>query len=265
MLAAIIATRQDDAEPLLRDTLAANLDMDGLAAVFGPSSNPADAPPYSPFVSRLDNGTLTSRDLSRDAGPYWNDNRFPGGLGCGDGCWRRAFFSQSRHRQLINYAVAISRGGHPAGIINAGVTLDWLHQILGSRVKPEGAYAFVLDSDGNYLAHDNPDLVGKRGAAALLGALASDQLEAKRLPVAQNPRARGPVWVYSAPIEGTRWQLGLVVPEYQTCAGPRRPDSATAASWRSTWPGWNTSAAPGCAASPGSARACAPATATLCC
>lgn len=222
MLAAIIATRQDDAEPLLRDTLAANLDMDGLAAVFRPSSNPANAPPYSPFVSRLDNGTLTSRDLARDASSYWNSNWFLGGLGCSNGCWQRPFFSRSRHRQLINYSVAISRDGHPAGIINADVTLDWLHQILGSLAKPEGAYAFVLDSDGDYLAHDNPDLVGKRGMAALLRVLASDQAESTRLPVAQNPRAHGPVWVYSAPIEGTRWRLGLVVPEYQIYAGVRR-------------------------------------------
>jgi phosphoserine phosphatase RsbU/P len=222
MLAAIIDTRQDDAEPLLRDTLAANLDMDGLAAVFRPSPNPADALPYSPFVSRLDNGTLTSRDLARDASPYWNNNWFLGGLGCSNGCWQRPFFSQSRHRQLINYSVAISRDGHPVGIINADVTLDWLHQILGGLAKPEGAYAFVLDSDGNYLAHDNPDLVGKRGAAALLVALASDQPESTRLPVAQNPRVHGAVWIYSAPIEGTRWRLGLVVPEYQIYAGVRR-------------------------------------------
>jgi sigma-B regulation protein RsbU (phosphoserine phosphatase) len=222
MLAAIIATRRDDAEPLLRDTLAANMDMDGLAAVFRPAPDPAVASPYSPFVSRLDNGALTSRDLSRDASPYWNNNWFLGGLGCGNGCWQRPFFSQSRHRQLINYSVAINRNGRPAGIINADVTLDWLHQILGSLAKPAGAYAFVLDSDGNYLAHDNPDLVGKRGAAALLGALASDQPESKRLPVAQNPRTHGAVWVYSAPIEGTRWRLGLVVPEYQIYAGVRR-------------------------------------------
>lgn len=221
MLAAIIDTRQNDAEPLLRDTLAANRDMDGLAAVFRPSPDQNAALPYSPFVSRLDNGTLTSRDLSHDATPYWNTNWFLGGLGCSNGCWQRPFFSQSRHRQLVNYSVAITRDGRPAGIINADVTLEWLHQILGSLAKPDGAYAFVLDSDGNYLAHENPDLVGKRGSAAMLGALASDQPESRRLAVPQNPRAHGAVWVYSAPIEGTRWRLGLVMPEYQIYAGVR--------------------------------------------
>jgi sigma-B regulation protein RsbU (phosphoserine phosphatase) len=221
MLAAIVATRQDDAEALLRDALAANRDMDGMAAVFTRSPNPADTPSYSPFVRRLDDGTLTSRDLAHDAHPYWNSNWFLGGLGCIRGCWQRPFLSLSRRRQIVNYSVAIEREGHPIGIINADVTLDWLHQILGNLSKPAGAYAFVLDSSGNYLAHDNPGLVGKRGAPALLDALASDRAGSMRLPVAQNPRARGPVWVYSAPIEGTRWRLGLVVPEYQTYASVR--------------------------------------------
>ena len=221
MLAAIIASRQDDAEPLLRDTLAANLDIDGLAAVFRPPLDPAAPRPHSPFVNRLDNGALSSRDLSQDANPYWNNNWFLGGLGCTGGCWQRPFFSQSRHRQLVNYSTTIERNGHPIGIINADVTLNWLHRILGSLDKPPGAYTFVLDSDGNYLAHDNPELVGQRGGTALLDALASDHAESMRLPVAQNPRARGPVWVYSAPIQGTRWRLGLVVPEYQIYASVR--------------------------------------------
>jgi sigma-B regulation protein RsbU (phosphoserine phosphatase) len=221
MLAAIIGTRQDDAEPLLRDTLAANPDMDGLAAVFRPS--PAGNPPYSPFVSRRDDGSIASRDLSHDdAAPYWESNWFLGGLGCSSGCWQRPFLSQSRHRLLINYSVAISRDGQPVGIINTDVSLDWLHRILGSLDKPEGAYAFVLDSDGDYLAHDNPDLIGKRGMATLLEAMASDRPGTVRLAVAPNPQMQGPVWIYSAPIEGTRWRLGLGVPEHQIYAGVRR-------------------------------------------
>jgi sigma-B regulation protein RsbU (phosphoserine phosphatase) len=222
MLAAIIAARQNDAEPMLRDALRANRDMDGLAAVFTPSSDPAAPPPYSPFVGRLENGTLPARDLSRDANPYWNSNWFLGGLGCAAGCWQRPFFSASRGRQLINYSVAISRNGHPVGIINADVTLDWLHQILLKLDKPEGAYAFVLDSDGDYLAHDNRAMVGIHGMPALLQVLASDQPAMVRLPVAQNPRAHGSVWVYSAPIEGTHWRFGLVVPESQVYADVRR-------------------------------------------
>lgn len=223
MLAAIIDTRQGDAEPLLRDTLAANLDLDGLAAVFRPSPDLGSAPPYSPFVSRRDDGTIASRDLSQDAAePYWNSNWFLGGLGCSSGCWQRPFFSQSRHRLVINYSVAISRDGHPVGIINTDVTLDWLHRILGSLDKPDGAYAFVLDSDGDFLAHDDPDLIGKRGMPALLEAMASDRPETVRLAAAQSRHMQGPVWIYSAPIDGTHWRLGLAIPERQIYAGVRR-------------------------------------------
>src|SRR3546814_7694481 len=120
----------------LRDALASNTDRVGRAAVFRLAPDLAGPPPYSPFVRRQDDGTLVSRDLSHDdAKPYWNSNWFLGGLGCGSGCWQRPFFSQSRHRLLINYSVAISRDGHPVGIINTDVTLDWLHRVLGSLDK----------------------------------------------------------------------------------------------------------------------------------
>jgi len=122
MLATIVATSQERVELPLHDTMQANHDIDGQAAVFRPSSNPLDVPRFSPFVSHMDNGALASRDLSSDARPYWNSNWSPGGLGCSAGCWQRPFLALSRQRQLINHSVAISQEGHPIGIINADVT-----------------------------------------------------------------------------------------------------------------------------------------------
>ena len=161
MLASMIATRQDMAEQLLRDTLKANQDMAGLAAAIRPAAARLDPSLHSPFVRREGNGELVSRDLLQDKGSYGEKTWFLGGLGCSTGCWQRTFFSQSRQQRLINYSVAFSHGGAPAGIINADVTLDWLHQILADLDKPEGAYVFVLDNEGNYLAHDNPDPAGQ--------------------------------------------------------------------------------------------------------
>ncbi|HWU77830.1 MAG TPA: SpoIIE family protein phosphatase [Rhodanobacter sp.] len=222
MLSRMIASRPDDAEALLRDALSTNHDLAGLAAAFKPSLAARNPSMHSPFVSRMENGRLAQRDLLEDAGSYAEKAWFLGGLGCANGCWQRVFFSQSRHRQLINYSVAIHRDGHPIGIINADVTLDWLHQILHDLNMPQGSYAFVLDSEGNYLAHDNPTLVGKRGNQGLLEALASDRPTSVRLPVAQNDAIHGPVWIYSAPIEGTHWRLGLGAPETLIYNGVRR-------------------------------------------
>ncbi|HET6553842.1 MAG TPA: SpoIIE family protein phosphatase [Dyella sp.] len=219
-LATVIGRRHDDAEPMLRDALAQNADLSGLAAAFSPQPG---NPPVSPFVSRLDDGSLDQRDLRKDPSPYWDKNWFLAGLSCSQGCWQRHFRSQSRHRELINYSVAIMTDGHPVGLINADVTLDWLNRTLQELDKPEGAYAFVLDSGGAYLAHDNPAMVGQRGKDNLLEALAQHQASRVRLAVAQNPQAKGkPVWIYFVPIEGTHWRFGLAMPETIIYAGVRQ-------------------------------------------
>lgn len=219
-LAAVIGPRPDDPALMLRDALARNVDLSGLAAAFVPQ---ADNPSISPFVSRGDNGSLDLRDLRKDDNPYWEKNWFLAGLSCSQGCWQRHFYSQSRNRELINYSVAISRGGHPVGLINADVSLDWLSRILLDLSKPAGAYAFVLDDNGTYLVHDNPLLVGQRGHADLLQAAAQHQASRVRLAIAQNPHANGkPVWIYFSPIEGTRWRFGLAIPEATIYAGARQ-------------------------------------------
>ncbi len=219
-LAAVVGPRPGDAEVMLRDALARNADLSGLAAAFVPE---ADNPPASPFVSRQDDGSLGWRDLRKDDTHYWDKNWFLAGLSCVQGCWQRHFYSQSRRRELINYSVAFTRDGHPAGLINADVSLDWLSRVLKDLGKPAGAYAFVLDDNGTYLVHDNPTLIGQRGHPALLQAAAQHQASRVRLAIAQNPQAKGkPVWIYFTPIEGTRWRFGLAMPEAMIYAGARQ-------------------------------------------
>jgi len=219
-LAVVVGTHPDGAEATLRGALARNADLSGLAVAFVPT---ADNPPVSPFINRQDDGSLAWRDLRKDNNPYWETNWFQAGLSCAQGCWQRHFYSQSRQREMINYSVAISGSGRPTGLVNADVSLDWLSRILKELGKPAGAYAFVLDESGVYLAHDNPALVGMHGQANLLEALASHQASRVRLAVAQNPQAQGkPVWIYFVPVEGTHWRFGLAIPETKIYAGVRQ-------------------------------------------
>ena len=161
----MIATRPDNAEELLRDALNANRDLDGLAAAFKPSLRSRLTPQWLALCQSLSRRQIDQSRSARRCRHVRRQNWFLGGLSCSGWLLAATVFFQSRQRQLINYSIAISRDGHPVGIINADVSLDWLHQILGHLDKPEGAYAFVLDSDGDYLAHDNPALVGKRGTS----------------------------------------------------------------------------------------------------
>lgn len=219
-LAGVVSARPEGIEVMLRDALARNGDLSGLAAAFVPAPG---NPPVSPFISRQDDGSLGWRDLRQDGTRYWEKGWFQTGLACAEGCWQKHFYSQSRKRELINYSVAIRRNGQPVGLVNADVSLDWLSRVLKDLHKPEGAYAFVLDDNGMYLAHDNPVMVGQRGRAELVQLVARHETARLRLAVAQNPQAKGrPVWIYVVPVEGTRWGFGLAEPEAMIYAGVRK-------------------------------------------
>jgi len=220
-LATRVAQGPGEIEALLRDAVARNPDLSGLAAAFVPLP---DDPTASPFVSRQDDGTLSVRDLRRDVvHPYWERDWFRTGLACAQGCWQQHFRSQSRRRELVNYSVAIEREGRPIGLINADVSLEWLGHILQALHKPDGAYAYVLDDKGVYMAHDNPAMVGRLAIADVRQVQARHEAARVRLAIAQNPLARGkPVWIYLVPVEGTRWTFGLAMPEAMIYAGVRQ-------------------------------------------
>ena len=222
MLAALIGPRPDDAEPLIRDALAHNGDLDGLAAAYVPASIDARAPVRSPFVSRHLDGSLSVRDLLKDPAPYWTQAWFATGLACATGCWQQPFFSQSRQRRLVNYSAAIEADGRPVGVLNADVTLEWLQGVLQALNKPRDTEAFVIDQQGVYLAVEGSALAGQRAQDELIAALRGDPAEPIRHTGLLATHANAPVWIYHAPIDGTHWQFGLVVPEERIYGGVRR-------------------------------------------
>ena len=218
-LAALVDASSPNTDQLLREALRANRDLSGLSVAFKPVN---DEVPRAPFVGRQAKAGLDERDLRDDESHYWQQNWFLGGLTCRTGCWQQPFFSRSRQRWLINYSVAIVRDGEPIGLVNADVALSWLQDILVSLRKPDGAEAFVMGGDGHYLAHDRQALAGQAGDEALLEALAKRSDESTLLQARGVRDLDEPSWLYGAPISGTYWALGLLVPDARIDASLRR-------------------------------------------
>ncbi|RAP59768.1 SpoIIE family protein phosphatase [Oleiagrimonas sp. MCCC 1A03011] len=218
-LAALIDRPAPETDKILHQALKANHDLSGLAVAFRPEDGQTA---HAPFVSRDSEGMLHERDLRDDPTQYWEQNWFLGGLTCRAGCWQRPFFSKSRHRWLINFSVAIVRKGRPVGLVNADVSLDWLQDILGALHKPDGAQAFVMGGNGKYLAHDEHDLTGHAGSPALLKALAARTGTPTLLSTNHAPDLGETSWLYGAPIHGSYWSLGMLIPEQRIYAPLRR-------------------------------------------
>ena len=108
------------------------------------------------------------------------------------------------------------------GVLNADVTLEWLQGVLKDLNKPDGTEAFVIDQQGVYLATDGPTLAGRHAQEELVAAMRGGTAEPIRHTGLFAAHAGAPVWIYRAPIDGTHWQVGLVVPEERIYAGVRR-------------------------------------------
>lgn len=211
LLARLAEARPERAASLARSTLAANEDLAGLSFTWQPD-DPTQPPP-APFVDRRADGSLGQRDLRGDGTRYWEQPWFMHGLTCTDGCWQRPFFSKSRQRRLVNYSAAIVQDGHPVGLVNADVTLAWLQGVLATLRRPDGAVLFVLDSDSRFLAHDRSDLLGQAASPALVEALRTHGEAPGALELRGLRDVAEPSWIYRAPINGTAWTLGLLVPQ----------------------------------------------------
>lgn len=213
LLAQLASERAADVDQLARNAIEANDDLSGVALAWQPTPNAPTRP--APFVDRQPDGSLRQRDLIQAGPRYWEQPWFRKGITCSDGCWQQAFFSASRKQRVVNYSVAFTGHDHARGLVNVDITLEWLQGVLTTLQRPEGTVAFVVDAQGNYLAHDRSTLLGKPASPSLLDALQAHTGEPVSIAAEGPPDAHSASWLYIAPIRGTPWTLGLLVPRSQ--------------------------------------------------
>lgn len=213
LLARLATAPPTDIAQLARKAVEVNDDLSGMSLAWQPDRTRAATP--APFVNRNSDGTLDEHDLALSNTRYWQQPWFRTGVSCSDGCWQRPFYSKSRQQRLINYSAAIMERGQAVGVVNADVSLTWLEGVLSNLKRPEGTVAFVLDSHGQYLAHDNSALLGKQASERLIQATKQQEDTPAALDAEGSPDPHDSSWLYIAPIKGTAWTLGLLMPKAQ--------------------------------------------------
>lgn len=108
--------------------------------------------------------------------------------------------------------MVIPNHGRAAGLVHADVMLEWLQGVLDTLRRPDGAVLFVVDAEQRFLAHDRATLFGEPASPALIAALRDARTGSRALDVRGLVDVAEPSWIYSAPIHGTSWMLGLQVP-----------------------------------------------------
>jgi phosphoserine phosphatase RsbU/P len=221
VLASLLSSRREEAPAIIHDILAANPEIGDISAAFVPRDHSAPREDDAPVARRKPDGGIVMGSRLSDPEPYWSSPWFIRGLNCDSGCWQAPFRSDERNETLVGFSMAIPGKNLPViGVADATISLDWLQKLLGGLTKPEHASAFVLDANGEFLAHDWVSYIGTRGSRPLLSAVAENRNPVRITPE-EGGRVSEPVWVYFVPIKGTRWTFGLSMPEREVLADLR--------------------------------------------
>ncbi|PTR33330.1 serine phosphatase [Luteibacter sp. OK325] len=221
VLASLLSSRRDEAPAIIHDILVANPEIGDISAAFVPRDRSSLREDDAPVARRKPDGGIVMGSRLSDPEPYWSSPWFIRGLNCDRGCWQPPFRSEERNETLVGFSMAIPGKNVPViGVADATISLDWLQKLLGGLTKPDHASAFVLDTNGEFLAHDWVSYIGTRGSRPLLSAVAENRNPVRITPE-EGGRVSEPVWVYFVPINGTRWTFGLSMPERQVLADLR--------------------------------------------
>lgn len=133
---------------------------------------------------------------------------------------------KSEQKLMTTLAAPILEGNSYIGLVGVDLTLDRFQQIVGDIdiKKLEGCHAFLLSHNGKYAGHTNQEMLNTRAVSNPTGKAGFDLHEKMRqgqpfsvLHQAVDGQDKQKRYVSYAPIPigntGTKWYLGLAVPE----------------------------------------------------
>ena len=219
----------------LERELGLNAHLKGCAIAFVSDYFPTEGHWFEPSVSRTKEGSMERRQLSVPEQNYSSSPLFNLTLTTGTDVWLDPHLDRNGDRMMLcSYSTPVhDPEGRIVGVLRVDASPDWLtgqmreiDRIVHERDRiPDDAghqpYSFLLDRDGDYLAHpdaerrleksffDAHDPAAPRdtsyfqiGRAMLAGQKGREKTVIDGIPS----------YVYFAPIEKTGWSVGIVVP-----------------------------------------------------
>lgn len=120
------------------------------------------------------------------------------------------------NQMCTTIAAPIYMDGSLAGVIGLDVTLGTVTDLTGSIRYAEGVYGFLVDSNGQYIAHENKEYEPTEDGAVMAADIVpglNEMMEAADSSVRKLPDYDGSTCYFAvAGIEGSSWKLGVVVP-----------------------------------------------------
>lgn len=218
-------------EGVLEAFVASNPQVFGSTAAVSPDWRP----PYAPYFHRS-GASIVRRDLATESYRYWEKDWFQQVVATGKPRWSEPYFDDGGGEVvMVTYSVPVTReiDGRKTllGVVTADLSLEWLADVVESKVGTEG-YAVILSSKGRVLAHPDRRFVELRESVADLEQPQRDprvrEIVEEMLRGEQGfvpfddlylgKRARAAF----RPIGGAGWSIAVIFPEEELIADVKR-------------------------------------------
>ncbi|RLB74470.1 MAG: serine/threonine protein phosphatase, partial [Deltaproteobacteria bacterium] len=240
-IALTIATLKPDEKELknlLKDRLAQNPELFGIAAAFAPPTQP---PTLDPDRNNLNEPKLHSLYYIRAAdnrikqSPINYDYRFhdwyqiPKVLQ--QAIWSEPYFGESGRIIMTSYSFPFFRkqpGGQEfAGIVCVDLSLNWLRNVVSSLKIGKTGYAFLITRNGTFVTHPKLDLIMNETIFSIADARNKPQIrEIGRSMIAGEKgftaftslTSNQKYWMVYTPLTANGWSIGVLFPQNELMA-----------------------------------------------
>ncbi len=212
-------------EGYLAAVVAGNPEIYGSVIAFEPYALAPDLKLFCPYVCKQ-GGKLTPLDLSNESYAYLKWDWYTRPKALDRALWSDPYFDEGGGGiMLATYSVPFYKLGASGrsfrGVVTADVALEWLKELCASIRIYQTGYAFLLSSDGTFVAHPDDALVMKetvfsvaqRRRDPLLEQVGRRMVAGERGLVAMPSLFTGKdCFLYFAPLAVNGWTLGVSFP-----------------------------------------------------
>ena len=220
----------------LEQELQLNPHLRGCVIAFIENYFPSEGRWFEPYVGRERDGSIEHYQVASEQHDYSGSEQFRSSIVTGEDYWTEPskYDSGSKMVYCTYFLPAHDKDGKIVGMLGVVASLEWLTEqmqeidvIVNERSNvPDNAvhrpYSFLLDRDGDYLAHPDAEMLEKNYFdfnETAAGKQDSDYVHIGHEMLAGNKGQAStvidgvPSHVYYAPIEKTGWSVGIVVPQ----------------------------------------------------
>lgn len=216
---------------IIKRVVAVNPEVYGSTIAYAPYMFRDSVKYYAPYYYKL--GTeIKYADLSVADYFYPGWDWYIQPIEKGSPVWSRPYFDEGAGNVLMTtYSVPVMTtvGGKekPLAVVTCDISLTWLQDIVSSYKIYESGYVFIVDDNGNYIAHPDKENIMNSNINHLTDISDSPELEqaidsmlaGKQGVVRYENRTEGKIcFLYHFPLGKNNWSVGISVPESEVVA-----------------------------------------------